>query len=154
VPVPSDYIIGPGDELDVQEYGNQNRHLRLLVQRDGHVNLPDLGPINVGGQTFNEVKSGIESRVQRQMIGVRASVSMGDTRSIRVFVLGEAKSPGTYTVSGLATITSALYAAGGAKRTGSLRSVQLKRHGALVRQFDLYDLLIRGDSTDDSPLLQ
>ena len=154
VPVPSNYIVGPGDELDVQLYGNQNRSLRLVVARDGHINLPDLGPINVGGQTFEQVKGEIEARVQRQMIGVRASVSMGDTRSIRVFVVGEAKYPGSYTVSGLATITSALYAAGGAKAAGSLRNIQLKRNGALVRQLDLYDLLIRGDTTDDAKLLQ
>lgn len=154
VPVPSSYIVGPGDELDVQLYGNQNRSLRLVVARDGHINLPDLGPINVGGQTFEQVKSEIEARVQRQMIGVHASVSMGDTRSIRVFVVGEAKYPGSYTVSGLATITSALYAAGGAKTTGSLRNIELKRNGALVRQLDLYDLLIRGDTTDDAKLFQ
>lgn len=154
VPVPSSYIVGPGDELDVQLYGNQNRSLRLVVARDGHINLPDLGPINVGGQTFEQVKSEIEARVQRQMIGVHASVSMGDTRSIRVFVVGEAKYPGSFTVSGLATITSALYAAGGAKTAGSLRNIQLKRNGALVRQLDLYDLLIRGDTTDDAKLLQ
>jgi protein involved in polysaccharide export with SLBB domain len=154
VPVPSNYIVGPGDELDVQFYGNQNRSLRLTVGRDGHINLPDLGPINVGGQTFEEVKTGIEARVQRQMLGVHASVSMGDTRSIRVFVVGEAKYPGSYTVSGLSTITSALYAAGGAKVAGSLRTIQLKRNGALVRQLDLYDLLIRGNTTDDAKLLQ
>jgi polysaccharide biosynthesis/export protein len=154
VPVPSNYILGPGDELDVQLYGNQNRYLRLTVARDGHINLPELGPINVGGQTFQEARAGIESRVARQMIGVRASVSMADTRSIRVFVLGEAKYPGSYTVSGLATITSAVYAAGGAKLAGSLRNIQLKRGGALVRQLDLYDLLIRGDTTDDAKLLQ
>lgn len=153
VPVPASYIVGPGDELDVLLYGNQNRYLRLVVARDGRVNMPDLGPVSVAGQTFDEVKAGIESRVQRQMIGVHASVSMGDTRSIQVFVLGEAKYPGTYTISALGTITSALYAAGGAKRSGSLRTIQLKRQGTLVRELDLYDLLIRGDTTDDSKLL-
>src|SRR5207302_10144236 len=88
VPVPSDYVVGPGDELNVQLYGNQNRTLNLIVGRDGRINFPELGPINVGGQLFNSVKSSIESRVERQMIGVRASVSMGDTCSIRVFVMG------------------------------------------------------------------
>lgn len=153
VPVPSNYVVGPGDQLYLQLYGNQNRYLQLVVARDGRINLPDIGPVNVGGQTFEQVKSGIEARVERQMIGTHASVSMGDTRSIRVFVLGEAKYPGSYTVSGLATITSALYAAGGAKLAGSLRNIQLKRNGALVRQLDLYDLLIRGDTTDDAKLL-
>jgi len=153
VPVPSNYVVGPGDQLNVQLYGNQNRYLQLVVARDGRINLPDIGPVNVGGQTFEQVKSGVEARIERQMIGTHASVSMGDTRSIRVFVLGEAKYPGSYTVSGLATITSALYAAGGAKVAGSLRNIQLKRNGALVRQLDLYDLLIRGDTTDDARLL-
>jgi polysaccharide biosynthesis/export protein len=155
VPVPSDYIVGSGDELNVQLYGaNQNRNLRLIVGRDGRINFPELGPITVGGESFNAVRASIESRVQRQMIGVHASVSMGETRSIRVFVLGEARYPGSYTISGLGTITSALYAAGGAKRVGSLRNIQLKRQGTIIRRLDLYDLLIRGDTTDDTKLLQ
>jgi polysaccharide export outer membrane protein len=154
VPVPSDYVVGAGDEIEVQLYGTQNRNLRLIVGRDGRVNFPELGPISVGGQTFNAVKASIEARVQRELIGVRASVSMGDTRTIRVFVLGEARVPGSYTISGLGTITSALYAAGGVRRVGSLRNIQLKRQGALVRRLDLYDLLIRGDTTDDTKLLQ
>ena len=154
VPVPSDYVVGPGDEFSVQLYGSQNRTLRLLVQRDGRVDFPELGPIHVGGQRFDDVKSSIESRVERQLIGVRASVSMGDTRTIRVFVLGETRRPGTYTISSLATMTSALYAAGGIKPIGSMRRVQLKRQGTLVRTLDLYDLLIRGDTTDDTKLEQ
>jgi protein involved in polysaccharide export with SLBB domain len=154
VPVPSDYIVGPGDEFSVQLYGSQNRTLRLTVGRDGRVSFPELGPINVAGERFNDVKASIESRVERQLIGVRASVSMGDTRSIRIFVLGEARRPGTYTISSLATMTSALYAAGGIKPIGSMRRVQLKRQGTLVRTLDLYDLLIRGDTTDDNKLEQ
>jgi polysaccharide biosynthesis/export protein len=153
VPVPADYVVGAGDELEVQLYGNQNRNLRLTVGRDGLVNFPELGPISVGGQRFTAVKSSIEARVQREMIGVQASVAMGDTRTIRVFVLGEATRPGSYTISGLGTITSALFAAGGVKPIGSLRNIQLKRQGAVVRNFDLYDMLIRGDSTDDARLL-
>lgn len=154
VPVPSDYVVGAGDELSVQLYGSQNRTVRLTVGRDGVVSFPELGPINVAGQRFNSVKAAIESRVERQLIGVRANVSMGDTRSIRIFVLGEARYPGTYTVSSLATITSALYAAGGIKPIGSLRRIELKRQGALVRTLDLYDMLIRGDTTDDGKLQQ
>jgi protein involved in polysaccharide export with SLBB domain len=153
VPVPSDYIVGAGDQLNVQLFGSQNRMLRLTVGRDGSVNFPELGPINVAGRNFERVSADLEQRVSRQMIGVRASVSMGDTRSIRVFVMGEASRPGTYTVSGLSTITSALYASGGIKPIGSLRDVQLKRAGAVVRRFDLYDLLLRGDTSDDAKLL-
>jgi protein involved in polysaccharide export with SLBB domain len=153
VPVPADYVIGAGDELDVLLYGTQNRNLQLFVGRDGRVQVPELGPVSVAGQTFNAVKATIEAQVERQMIGTRASVSMGDTREIRVFVLGEAKRPGSYTVSGLATITSALFAAGGVRTEGSLRNIELKRQGTLVRRLDLYDMLIRGNTVDDAKLL-
>jgi polysaccharide biosynthesis/export protein len=153
VPVPADYVLGPGDELEVQLYGNQNRTFALEVGRNGQVSFPELGPINVGGQRFIDVKESLEQRVARQMIGVKASVSMGETRAIRVFVLGEAQDPGSYAVSGLASITSALYASGGIKPAGSLRQIELKRDGRLIRHLDLYDLLIRGDTTDDTRLL-
>lgn len=154
IPVPSDYIVGPGDELNVQLYGATNRSLKLSVTRDGRVNLQDVGPVNVAGERFSAVKARIESLVEHQMTGVRASVSMGDTRSIRVLVLGDARRPGTYTLSGLATMTSALYAAGGVKHIGSLRNIELKRDGALLQRLDLYDLLIRGDTANDAKLLQ
>jgi len=153
VPVPADYVVGPGDRLNVQLFGNQNRTLRLVVGRDGRISFPELGPINVGGRSFESVASDLERRVEGQMIGVRASVNMGETRAIRVFVLGEANRPGSYTVSGLSTISSALYAAGGIKTIGSLRDIQLKRQGAVVRRFDLYDLLLHGDTGDDAKLL-
>jgi protein involved in polysaccharide export with SLBB domain len=153
VPVPSDYIVGAGDQLVVQLFGSQNRTLRLTVGRDGRVNFPELGPIFVGGQSFSRVSADLEQRISQQMIGVRASVSMGDTRSIRVFVMGEANRPGSYTISGLGTITSALYAAGGLKPFGSLRDIQLKRSGVVLRHLDLYNLLLRGDTSDDAKLL-
>jgi polysaccharide biosynthesis/export protein len=152
VPVPAGYVLGAGDELEMQLYGNRNATVRLTVGRDGRVNVPELGPMTVGGETFETARSQLESRVDRQMVGVHASVSMGETRTIRVFVLGEAKSPGSYTISGLGTITSALFAAGGVQSIGSLRNIQLKRHGELVRRLDLYDMLIRGDNTDDARL--
>jgi protein involved in polysaccharide export with SLBB domain len=151
-PVPADYIVGAGDQLGVQLYGNQNRSLKLTVGRDGRINFPELGPIQVGGQSFDSVRASIEGRVQSQMIGVRASVSMGETRSIRVFVLGEARRPGSYTVSGLGTMTTALFASGGVKDIGSLRDIQLKRQGAVIRRMDLYDLLLRGDTSNDAKL--
>jgi protein involved in polysaccharide export with SLBB domain len=153
LPVPAEYVVGPGDRFVVQLYGNQNRTLRLTVDRDGRVNFPELGPISVGGRAFENARATIEGRVRSQLIGVRASVSMGDARSISVFVLGEAKAPGAYTVSGLGTVTTALYAAGGVKSIGSLRDIQLKRQGAVVRRLDLYDLLLRGDTSNDAKLL-
>lgn len=153
VPVPAGYVVGPGDELEMQLYGAKNYSFKLMVGRDGRVNIPQLGPVTVGGETFASAKALLESAVERQMIGVHASVTMGDTRTIRVFVLGDAKQPGSYTISGLGTITSALFAAGGVQPIGSLRNIQLKRRGAVVRRLDLYDMLIRGNNTDDAKLL-
>lgn len=152
-PVPADYVLGPGDTLDVQLVGEKGGTYPLQVARDGTIDFPELGPITVAGMRFPEAAAQIESRVQRQMIGLKAHVSMGTLRSISVFVLGEAKNPGSYTVSGLSTITHALYAAGGVAEIGSLRNVQLKRSGVVVRRLDLYDLLLNGDNRDDARLL-
>lgn len=154
VPVPSNYTVGPGDVLDVLLYGNQNHAYQMIVGRDGRINFPQLGPIAVGGQLFSAVQSEIESRVAHQMIGVRASVTMEETRSIQVFVMGDTFEPGSYTISGLGTVTSALYAAGGVRKTGSLRRIELKRGGTVVRTLDVYDLLIHGSTADDVKLLQ
>lgn len=153
IPVPPDYVVGPGDQLRVQLFGNTNRTLTLTVGRDGQVSFPEIGPISVSGQRFSAVKQSIESRVSRQMIGVRANVEMGQTRVIRVFLLGEVEMPGSYTVSGLSTVTNALFSGGGISRVGSLRGIQLKRNGELVRTLDLYDLLLKGDTSNDARLL-
>ncbi len=152
-PVPDDYVMGPGDTVQVQLFGSQNQTVSLAVGRDGYLSFPHIGPIQAGGQRYSAVKGEIESRVARQMIGVRANVSMGEMRTVNVFVLGGAKYPGSYTVSGLATVTTALFAAGGVQPIGSLRSIQVKRQGQTIRSFDLYDLLMRGDSTNDIKLL-
>lgn len=153
VPVPAEYVVGPGDRLEVQLIGNTRARHSLVVNRDGRVMFPDLGPIPVSGIRFEEARERIEARVAEQMIGTQAVVTMGDLRSIRVFVLGEAERPGSYTVSGLATIGNALFASGGVKTIGSLRNIQLKRAGVVVQRLDLYDLLLAGDNSADARLL-
>lgn len=153
VPVPADYVIGPGDQLRVQFFGEVNQTYQLTVSRDGTVNFPELGPIAVAGQSFASVREDLESRVAQQMIGTTANVTVGETRSIRVFVLGEAFRPGSYTVSGLSTMTNALFASGGVTEIGSLRGIELKRRGTVASRLDLYDLLLRGDTSDDARLL-
>jgi len=153
IQVPMDYVVGPSDTLNVQLYGNEPAHYTLTVGRDGTVNFPKLGPISVSGMSFDAVRGVIESRVARQLMGTRVSVTMGDLRSIRVFVLGEAEKPGSYTVSGLSTMTNALFVSGGVKKIGSLRNIQLKRNGHLVTVLDLYDLLLRGDTSGDRQLM-
>jgi|TARA_R110002096_G_scaffold375901_1_gene569633 protein involved in polysaccharide export with SLBB domain len=152
IPIPNNYTLGPGDVLRVQLWGKENQQLELPVSRDGTVSFPQSGPQTVAGLTFDQARQQIKKRVSEQYIGVQASVSLGELRSMRVFVLGEARNAGSYTVSSLSTITNALYVSGGIKRTGSLRKIQHKRDGKLVGELDLYDLLLAGDTSDDNRL--
>jgi len=152
IPVPVDYVVGPGDTIDVQLFGNQSANYRLVVNRDGLLGFPEIGPIGVAGLQFDEMRRLLQKRVTEQMIGVTASITMGPLRSIRVFILGEAYRPGSYTISSLATMTNALFVSGGISSIGSLRNVQLKRNGRLVTTLDLYDLLLRGDTSGDERL--
>ena len=153
VPVPAEYVIGPGDTLQVQLIGTTKGRYGLVVGRDGRINFPELGPIPVSGLHFDEARALLESRVAEQMLGTQVSVTMGELRSIRVYVLGDAQTPGSYTVSGLSTITNALFVSGGVKKIGSLRNIQLKRAGRTVTTLDLYDLLLKGDTSADARLL-
>ena len=152
VPVPTDYVIGPGDNLNIMLYGKVSGEYEVAVNREGMVVIPELNPISVTGLRFDEARKTIIEQVRSKMIGVEASVSMGKLRSIRIFVLGESYKPGAYAISSLSTITHALIASGGISDIGSLRNIQLKRSGKVVANLDLYDLLIRGDNSGDVPL--
>jgi polysaccharide export outer membrane protein len=152
IPVPANYTLGPGDVLHVQLWGKENQQLQLPISRNGTVSFPDSGPVTLAGLTFDEAREQIKKRVSEQYIGVQASITLGELRSMRVLVLGEARNPGSYTVSALSTLTNALYVSGGIKQTGSLRNVQHKRNGDMVGTLDLYDLLLEGDSSGDNRL--
>ena len=152
IPIPGEYTIGPGDEIRIQMWGKENRQLNLTVDRNGTINFPEIGPEPVAGLTFAELKERIGALVDQHFIGLKASVSLGELRSMRVFVLGEARTPGAFTVSSLSTITNALFVSGGVKRTGSLRNIQHKRNGQLIGELDLYDLLLKGDTRSDNRL--
>jgi len=149
IPVPANYTMGPGDELKVQLWGNENRQLSLTVSRDGTIEMPQRGPVNVAGMSFQQTREEISRLVSEQYIGVKAAVSLGELRSMRIFVLGEARTPGSFSVSSLSTVTNALYVSGGIRHTGSLRNVQVKRNGKVVSTLDLYDLLLKGDTSGD-----
>jgi polysaccharide export outer membrane protein len=153
VPVPDEYILGPGDIIRIQLYGKKSENLSLTVNRRGAIELPSLGPYQVAGQSFSSVSAQIQSNVKERMIGVKSNVSMGALRSIKVFVLGEAYKPASYTLSSLSTVTQALYAAGGINTIGSLRNIQIKRRGKVIAKLDLYDLLLEGDTSGDTRLL-
>jgi len=153
IPAPINYQIGPGDTLSVQLLGKESSQHLLKVNRDGFIQFPELGPIQVAGLTLDEVRSLIKDTVAKQMIGVRAVVTLDELRTMRVFVLGEAFKPGSYNVSSLSTMTNALFVSGGITEIGSLRNVQLKRNGKLISKLDLYELLLEGDTSGDHRLL-
>ena len=149
IPVSSDYLLGPGDTLDILFYGKTNTAFSLEINREGFVDFPQLGPVGLAGLTYGEAKDMLQARIAAQIIGTQVSISMGSLRSMQVFVLGEAFKPGAYTVSSLSTITHALVSSGGVSDIGSLRNIQLKRQGKLVATLDLYDLLLAGDTSND-----
>ncbi|MCE9680050.1 SLBB domain-containing protein [Shewanella sp. AS1] len=149
VPVPSEYLVGPGDRIKVQLFGKDNQEYDLVISRDGTIQFPQLGPISVAGLSFAELRESLNHRIKQQMIGIESNITMGELRSIRIFIAGDAYKPGSYTVSSLSTITQALFVAGGVNEIGSLRDIQVKRNGKLVGSMDLYDLLMRGDASGD-----
>jgi protein involved in polysaccharide export with SLBB domain len=149
IPVSGDYLLGPGDTLDILFYGKTNNAFSLDINREGFVDFPELGPVGLAGMTYAEAKEMLQSRISAQIIGTQVSISMGSLRSMQIFVLGEAFKPGAYTVSSLSTITHALVSSGGVSDIGSLRNIQLKRQGKLIAILDLYDLLLSGDTSKD-----
>lgn len=151
-PVPENYRLGPDDVLLLQLFGKQNDSVELIVSRNGTVVVPEVGPVHVSGLSVNQASEVIRSKVTETLLGVDAAISMGKLRTINIFIAGEAKKPGMYAVSALTTVTQSLYLAGGVSDIGSLRDILVKRAGATVGRFDLYDLLLRGDSSGDIQL--
>ena len=126
IPVSADYLLGPGDTLDILFYGKSNSQFSLEINREGFVDFPELGPVGLAGLTYGEAKEMLQARITAQIIGTQVSISMGSLRSMQIFVLGEAFKPGAYTVSSLSTITHALISAGGISDIGSLRKDSTK----------------------------
>ncbi len=153
VPVTPDYVIGPGDELLVQLWGQVTLNSRFTVDRAGSIYIPQVGPVHVSGLHYGQVQDYLKSQVGRVFRNYDLNVNMGQLRSIQVFVVGQAQRPGSYTISSLSTLVNALFATGGPNPQGSLRNIQLKRSNTLVVNFDLYDLLLRGDKSKDVQLL-
>ena len=152
IPVSPNYVLGPGDTVKVLFYGKINESHDLEINRDGSIEFPQLGPVSLAGMTFSDAKQLLQQRIKEEIIGIQAGISLGELRSIQVFMLGEAYKPGTYTISALSTITNALFLSGGLSDIASLRNLQLKRGGKVIAQLDLYDLLLHGDTTNDGQL--
>lgn len=153
IPTPEHYVVGPGDELVVDIWGASEKTYQLTISPDGVVKIPYLGPIYVSGLEMSEVKSKLLERLKKIYAGLNkstyAQVSLGRIRSIKVNMIGEIKTPGTYTISSLSTVLHALYMAGGLSQNGSYRNVEVFRLGEKVSTFDLYDYLLNADTKDN-----
>ncbi len=152
VPVRSDYVVGPGDELLIRAWGKIDLDAKVVVDRTGQIYLPRVGTINVSGLRYEQLNGFVHAAISKFFRDFDVSVSMGQLRSIQVFVLGYARRPGTYTVSSLSTLMNAVFASGGPAANGSMRHVQLKRNNTLVTDLDLYDVILRGDKSGDAAL--
>ncbi|MEW6996861.1 SLBB domain-containing protein [Colwelliaceae bacterium BS250] len=150
--IPEGYMLGPGDKISIQIFGKENQDYEIPVNREGQIVLPVLGPFTVTGLSFTEFKDFLTNQIKAKMIGVNVVVGMASLRTMRIFILGEAYKPGSYSLSSLSTVTQAIFAAGGINDIGSLRKIHLKRMGKTVSTLDLYDLLINGDSSNDTQL--
>ncbi|ARU56899.1 polysaccharide export protein [Oleiphilus messinensis] len=153
VPVPIEYVLGPGDTLNVQLFGQLNEYYELTVNREGQIQLPESGPVPVSGMKFEDAKELLKKQIKEKSIGVEVSISLGRLRSVQIFVIGDVEKPGAYTVSALSTMMNALLLSGGVKKIGSMRNIQLKRNSKHIATLDLYDLLLSGDASNDRRLL-
>lgn len=151
LPIPSNYLLGPGDVLRVNFFGNvtKEREFETTVNREGVVVLPMIGPVNLLGMTFNEASEYLTKKVAAELIGTEINLSLKKVRSIGVYVLGEAYKPGRYVVSGLSSVSNLLLVSGGVNQQGSLRNIQIKRGKEIVSTYDFYDFLLRGSLETD-----
>lgn len=149
VPVESNYVLGPGDELRITIWGTIENTYSQTVDRYGRIYLPTIGPIRVWGLTFSEAEKLIREHLSHYYKGFQSSITMGQLRTIKVYVVGEVNNPGSYDISALSTLINALFASGGPSRIGSLRNIELKRNHRTVGYFDFYDFLLKGDKGRD-----
>ena len=152
VPVSQDYVIGPGDEIILRVWGHNTFNGRLTVDRSGAIYVPQVGPIHVATLRYAELQQHIHDDLSRTFRNFEMSVNIGQLRSIQIFVLGEAKQPGSYTVSSLSTAFNALLASGGPSTYGSVRNIQVQRGNQAVGSIDLYDFALHGDKSKDITL--
>ena len=153
VPVSADYVIGPGDEIMIHAWGQLDVDFSAVVDRTGAISIPKVGTVNVAGIKYQDLQSQLKTAIGRVFRNFDLTVSLGQLRAIQVFVVGQARRPGSYTISSMSTLVNAIFAAGGPSAKGSMRSIQLKRGNKVVTDLDLYDLLINGDKSKDAQLL-
>ena len=153
IPIPADYVIGPGDELVIRGWGQVEISTRATVDRSGQIFLAKVGIISVAGVHYTDLRDHLRAAIQRVFHNFELDVSLGQLRSIQVMVVGQARQPGSYTVSSLSTLVNLLFVCGGPSARGSMRRIQLRRGNQTLTTLDLYELLLNGDKSHDAALL-
>lgn len=153
VPAPVNYVIGPGDEIDVKVWGSIDFNVRQIVDRDGRITLPQLGSFGIAGIKVEDLDETLKKQIGRLFKGFEVSGTLSKIRSIQIYVVGNARKPGAYTVSGMSTLISALFEASGPSHYGTMRKIRLIRDGKQISQVDLYDFIKNGDSSGNVKLL-
>jgi len=152
MPVGAQYMLGPGDVVNLTAWGAVNLRQELTVDRNGELMIPKVGPVRVWGLPFDKAKTAVNEAMNRYFRNYEMSLTLGKLRTIQVYVVGEVEAPGNYPVSALATVINALAAAGGPSRNGSLRGVRVTRGVQTVATVDLYEMLLSGDRNKDVQL--
>ncbi len=151
IPTPKDYVLSAGDEVRVNIWGNSQLDITQVISPEGRIFIDEFGPIQLSGLSVEDAEARVKRELSKIFKGLNdgtnmISVTLGNIRSIKVNIVGEAYAPGTYTLPSLSTLFNALYAAGGVNDIGSLRSIKLFRNGKMVEELDVYDYLLGGDS--------
>ena len=149
---PANYVLGPGDEVQLQIWGAIDLAAKLVVDSKGQITIPKVGAVTVAGISVGKLEPTLKAHVGKVFTNIELSASVAKLRSIQVYVVGQAQRPGTYTLSSLSTLVNALFASGGPSANGSMRAIQLKRGGQLVATIDLYDFIAKGDRLNDPSL--
>jgi len=149
IPVGPDYVIGPGDTVRIIIWGSVQGEYSLTVDRNGQIAIPKVGVIQVSGLTYRQLREVMDREFARLFKNFQMNVTLDNLRTIPVYVVGQARFPGSYAVSSLSTLISALFAAGGPSKSGSMRNIQVRRGKKVIIHFDMYDFLLRGDKSKD-----
>jgi protein involved in polysaccharide export with SLBB domain len=152
LPAGPDYVVGPGDGLEIDLWGGASGRFYRVVDREGRVSLPEVGPLPVSGRSMDQVQTAVQQALRSQFRDASADVSLARLRTVRVYVVGEVENPGAYDISSLSTALNALVTAGGTTPRGTLRRVRHMRGNQLVEEVDVYDLLLRGVRAGIQPL--
>lgn len=153
LPVPANYVLGPGDEIRLQVWGAVDFSTNLILDRSGQVLVPRVGVVPLAGVAVRDLETVLRGSISKVFANFNLNANLGRLRSIQIYVVGQARQPGTYVVSSLSTLVNALFVSGGPSANGSMRNVQLQRAGRLVTEFDIYDFISRGDKSRDAPLM-